>query len=118
MSSFSLSPSNTNELPLAPLVTATAALFEAEPELLTRRVVTDDGVGFCPERATESTTAGTGFGLSSMRQRAMAVGGELEVRSAPGAGTEVRFSVLVKAGEIAPAEGVQNGNDQAAHRRG
>lgn len=79
-------------------------------------LVADDGAGFCPEGATESTTVGTGFGLSSMRQRAMAVGGELEISSTPGGGTDIRFSVPLKESEIALAEGVRNGSDQAAHR--
>jgi signal transduction histidine kinase len=81
-------------------------------------LVADDGAGFCPEGATESTTVGTGFGLSSMRQRAMAVGGELEISSTPGGGTDIRFSVPLKESEIALAEGVRNGGDQTAHRRG
>ena len=81
-------------------------------------LVTDDGMGFCPERTSESTTVNTGFGLSSMRQRAMAVGGELEVSSTPGGGSEIKFSVPLKAGEITPMERARNGNDQAGHRRG
>ncbi len=81
-------------------------------------LVADDGVGFCPEPATESTAVGTGFGLSSMRQRAMAVGGELDISSTPGGGTDIRFRVPLRAGGIAPAEGVRDDKDQAAHRRG
>ncbi|UCC67966.1 MAG: sensor histidine kinase [Armatimonadota bacterium] len=81
-------------------------------------LVTDDGVGFCPARASQSTSAGTGFGLSSMRQRAMAVGGELEISSTPGGGTDIRFSVPLKASKVALSEGVRNGSDQTAHRRG
>lgn len=48
--------------------------------------VSDDGRGFGPEAAT-------GVGLGSMRERAAALGGELEVRSAPGEGTRVRVRV-------------------------
>jgi signal transduction histidine kinase len=48
--------------------------------------VTDDGRGFGPE-----TTSGVG--LSSMRERAALLGGELEVRSEPGQGTRVRVRV-------------------------
>lgn len=81
-------------------------------------LVEDDGVGFCPARASEPASAGTGFGLSSMRQRAMAVGGALEVTSTPGRGTGIRFSVQLDEGRGAPAEGVPDGQDQAAHRRG
>jgi signal transduction histidine kinase len=48
--------------------------------------VRDDGEGFDPA-ATRS--AGAGLGLEGMAERARLVGGELDVRSAPGAGTEV-----------------------------
>ena len=47
--------------------------------------VTDDGGGFDPGSAPDG-----GFGLRSMRQRAEALGGTLEVESAPGCGTTVR----------------------------
>jgi signal transduction histidine kinase len=48
-------------------------------------IVRDDGVGF------EAESTSSGFGLIGMRERAMLVGGELEVQTAPGAGTSVRF---------------------------
>ena len=48
--------------------------------------VRDDGSGFDPA-ATRSS--GDGLGLEGMAERARLVGGELDVRSAPGAGTEV-----------------------------
>ncbi len=48
--------------------------------------VTDDGVGM--ERQPD-IYAREGFGLSSMRQRAGAIGGEWQIQSAPGAGTRV-----------------------------
>jgi signal transduction histidine kinase len=48
-----------------------------------RLVVADDGVGFDVGRQRP------GFGLVSMRERAQAIGGALEVRSAPGHGTEI-----------------------------
>jgi PAS domain S-box-containing protein len=51
--------------------------------------VSDDGCGFDPERAT------TGIGRQSMRQRALELGGEFSVQSAPGKGTKVRFSIPV-----------------------
>ncbi|HEY6016954.1 MAG TPA: sensor histidine kinase [Gaiellaceae bacterium] len=50
--------------------------------------VVDDGEGFDP-----ATVNGSGFGLTSMRERVEAVGGELRVRSAPHAGTEVEVIV-------------------------
>jgi signal transduction histidine kinase len=48
-------------------------------------IVTDDGVGF------EAGARNDGFGLIGMRERAMLVGGQLEVQTAPGAGTTLRF---------------------------
>ena len=53
-----------------------------------RLVVEDDGAGFDPARAR----GGRGFGLVSMRDRAEGLGGRLEVRSAPGAGTRVEVT--------------------------
>ncbi len=49
--------------------------------------VVDDGVGFDPT-AVKQTLAG-GFGLISMRERAAALGAEIDIASAPGAGTTV-----------------------------
>ncbi|CAN5718103.1 hypothetical protein BH18ACT11_BH18ACT11_19120 [soil metagenome] len=49
--------------------------------------VSDDGRGFAPEGAR------TGIGRQSMSHRALELGGELSVRSAPGGGTRVRFSI-------------------------
>jgi signal transduction histidine kinase len=61
--------------------------------------VRDDGRGFDPTAAT------AGFGVTGMRERAELAGGTLEVRSAPGEGTEVRASLPVRrrAEEPAPA---------------
>jgi PAS domain S-box-containing protein len=48
-------------------------------------VVEDDGRGF----DSEAAGAGGSMGLINMRERAVLVGGELEIESAPGAGTTV-----------------------------
>jgi signal transduction histidine kinase len=48
--------------------------------------VRDDGCGF---RTGEVEVTGQGFGLTSMRERAEALGGALHIRSAPDNGTEV-----------------------------
>jgi signal transduction histidine kinase len=53
--------------------------------------VADDGRGFDPGPAGSSGR----LGLASMRDRARAAGGRLEVRSAPGAGTVVRLLLPV-----------------------
>jgi signal transduction histidine kinase len=51
--------------------------------------VTDSGSGF------DAGAPAAGMGLASMRERAGSVGGELEIRSAPGAGTTVTLAVPV-----------------------
>jgi signal transduction histidine kinase len=46
--------------------------------------VSDDGAGFDPQALLQR-----GHGLTMMRERAQSVGGHLEVRAAPGKGTEI-----------------------------
>jgi two-component system, NarL family, sensor histidine kinase UhpB len=50
--------------------------------------VSDDGSGFNPASAREG-----GLGLAGMAERARLVGGELDLRSSPGSGTEVTLRV-------------------------
>ena len=64
-------------------------------------IVQDDGVGFSVDSPS------SGFGLLGLRERAMLVGGELEVESAPGAGTKVRFVVPL------PGEGSRRRQDSS-----
>lgn len=54
----------------------------------------DDGKGFEPGEYQDSSRSG--FGLQFMRERAESIGGGLEVRSAPGQGTEIILVVPVK----------------------
>jgi signal transduction histidine kinase len=61
----------------------------------TRVWVRDNGCGFDP--AAPHASAGSGFGLISLRERARLAGGDLEIASAPGVGTRVSLSI--------PAEG-------------
>jgi ligand-binding sensor domain-containing protein/signal transduction histidine kinase len=49
--------------------------------------IRDDGRGFDPARLPQG-----GFGLESMRQRAEKLGGSLEISSAPGSGTTIKFT--------------------------
>jgi signal transduction histidine kinase len=49
--------------------------------------VADNGAGFDPALAS------AGLGLTSMRERAAAVGGTLRISSAAGAGTTIRMEV-------------------------
>ena len=51
--------------------------------------IDDDGRGFDPE------TVGDGHGLRSMHRRAEDIGGRIEIRSAPGAGAELRLTVQI-----------------------
>ncbi len=60
--------------------------------------VRDDGVGFDEEQQMAGLAWLGGFGLTGMRKRAEAVGGELIVKSRPGWGTEIK-AVLPLGGE-------------------
>jgi two-component system, NarL family, sensor histidine kinase UhpB len=53
--------------------------------------VRDDGVGFDPGSVTRSVAdrPGAGLGLRGMAERARLVGGDIDIRSAPGSGTTV-----------------------------
>ena len=62
-------------------------------------IVEDDGVGFEP---AHRETAGQGFGLLGMRERAALVGATLEIESSAGNGT----AVLVRMAANAPTSGV------------
>jgi signal transduction histidine kinase len=55
--------------------------------------IRDDGVGFAYERFDGVPGDGGGFGLTAMRQRALALGGTLEIESEIGGGTAVCVSV-------------------------
>jgi two-component system, NarL family, sensor kinase len=59
-----------------------------------RLEVADDGIGFDTSATTESDHDGVrGYGLQSMAERAELVGGRLQIRSRPGAGTTVTVTV-------------------------
>ena len=51
--------------------------------------VADDGQGFDPAGVTDEGH----YGLQGMRERAVVVGGQLEIESQPGAGTQVRLVI-------------------------
>lgn len=57
--------------------------------------INDDGKGFDIERMPNG-----GLGLTSMRERVEAIGGVLEIRTAPGAGTHVRITVPIHPPEV------------------
>jgi signal transduction histidine kinase len=71
------------------------ALASADGRL--RFEVRDDGAGF------GAVEAARGAGLANLRERLAAVGGELRIASAPGAGTRVAGSVPLRRRPAAPA---------------
>lgn len=59
-----------------------------------RLTIEDDGVGFAPDVARESSAAGGGgMGLSTMRERAQALNGTAIITSAPQQGTRIEVMV-------------------------
>jgi signal transduction histidine kinase len=68
--------------------------LEYEPEAITLEV-RDNGRGGAQDLTTETSPGH--FGLTGIRERAVAIGGTLEVTSVPGAGTTIRLR--------APAQG-------------
>ena len=60
-------------------------------------LVADDGRGFDPRREFPGH-----LGLHSMRERAAAVGGTLEIESTPGAGTQLRARIPLSLAEKGP----------------
>lgn len=52
-------------------------------------VVSDDGTGFDLDEVHRRVDSSPGFGLVSMQERALLAGGQLTIRTRPGAGTEV-----------------------------
>jgi two-component system sensor histidine kinase UhpB len=70
-------------------------LLVAEEEGGVELRVSDDGRGFDPAVLphVNSLTPGRGLGLIGMAERARLVGGELDVRSAPGGGTTITLRV-------------------------
>ncbi len=55
--------------------------------------IRDNGVGFEPEKVLEEKGAEEHFGLRSLRERVELAGGDMDIRSRPGAGTEVTIRV-------------------------
>jgi PAS domain S-box-containing protein len=52
--------------------------------------VGDDGVGFDIEEAMANAIGGASLGLLGMQERVLLVGGQIDIRSAPGQGTEIQ----------------------------
>jgi two-component system sensor histidine kinase DegS len=61
-----------------------------------RLTVADDGQGFSTSELRARPPERGGAGLSSMRARALALGGEFKIQTAPGQGTRIEASVPIK----------------------
>jgi two-component system sensor histidine kinase UhpB len=72
--------------------------YEDKLEIL----VADNGIGFDPESLTHREHSG--FGLFSIRERMLYMGGSLRVESAPGRGTRVRTTLPLPCQLEAPIE--------------
>jgi two-component system sensor histidine kinase UhpB len=57
--------------------------------------IRDDGKGFDLEKARSNAISGTSFGLLNMEERAVLVGGAMDITSAPGEGVEIVFQLPV-----------------------
>jgi len=68
---------------------ATVAMRASKGTLTLR--ISDNGRGFTPEALGDAE----GLGMTNMRERANLVGGDLDVQSAPGEGTRIRFTVTL-----------------------
>ena len=70
-----------------------------------RLSVTDDGVGFDPSGSHATlSSAGAGFGLISMQERARLAGGYIEIHSAAGAGTQVDATIPYQPIGVSPSD--------------
>jgi len=61
--------------------------FKDSQAILTVR---DDGIGFA---ATDAPKPKGGYGLSTMRERAQSIGGQIEIKNPAGGGTAIRVLV-------------------------
>lgn len=64
--------------------------FRSESLLIT---VSDDGIGFETQGARDDSLARSGFGITSMQERARLIGGSVSVESAPGQGAVVNVEI-------------------------
>jgi signal transduction histidine kinase len=71
--------------------------IESTGEVL-RITIEDDGAGFEPDKKL-TTTEGGGFGLFSIRECMLNLGGSLEIVSAPGKGCEATLVMPLDSGE-------------------
>jgi PAS domain S-box-containing protein len=84
-------------------------LRQREDEL--QLIICDDGVGFDVQAALDRAAHGASMGLLGLEERALLVGGQIEIESAPGRGTEIRacFPLTLPP---SPEEGDERGDSQ------
>jgi signal transduction histidine kinase len=85
----------TNVRKHAQACTVTISAFERDGEAILE--VHDNGSGFSPEESQSLSR----YGLRSMRERAESVGADVQIVSAPGAGTMVRLRIPIR-GKVDP----------------
>ena len=59
-------------------------------------IVADNGKGFDPAAKRENHRPDDGFGLISMRERALCLNGSFEIKSAPSAGVEINVQIPLR----------------------
>jgi PAS domain S-box-containing protein len=59
-------------------------------------VIKDNGRGFDPQAGVHSEKGQRGIGLATMYQRTRIAGGRLEIKSSPGAGTQLTLTIPIK----------------------
>jgi PAS domain S-box-containing protein len=88
-----------------------------QPGLFVEMSITDDGIGFDPDRRPSGRNGKRGLGLLSMGERAAYVGGVLSIVSAPGEGTTIRARIPFDPGEAGPRGGPARADTPTADRR-
>ena len=71
---------------------AVEVTLEPQPRLIVL-TITDNGVGFDPTRRSADPAEETHFGLGLLDDMATESGGSMQIRSAPGSGTTIRFEL-------------------------
>ncbi len=90
------------ELAMNSVKHAKASQLTIHTKVLSNRLylsVSDDGTGFDPSSAESVGRGSRSFGLFSLRERIISLGGRMVIRSSLGLGTSVRFFVPLERGD-------------------
>jgi signal transduction histidine kinase len=77
-----------------------------------RLTISDDGVGMDVTQAQQAAAEGRGWGLAGMQERLELLGGEIQLESMPGRGTELEARIPLP--PMGPAEGEESDADSVA----